>query len=322
VVEYIKKESETMNPQLPLLDEHTLIIDNSYLELLRCPRELLYKQGLRRVPAVPKAAQFFGQGLHIGLATRYSLCGSNEVTDSTPIMQAIVKHFGTNQPPVGDYRTLDFATQIIDAYDSTYRTEPFKIVRVVDKPIIECSFMEEMGYVEGYKVMYAGRLDLFVEDNEGTWVWDNKSAYMFGQSWDNEMKASPQFRGYMWAMNKVTGIMPRGFKVNGIRVRPPTKEAELNPAKRVRPNEDFRRLTEHIQPEEITEWAENTLEKVREVVLMFQRGVFPKHESMCVGKYGPCSFYDVCRLPAQNREEYLSSGLFEKYEWSPINLPK
>jgi hypothetical protein len=76
-------------------------------------------------------------------------------------------------------------------------------------------------------LVYQGRIDLLVEDENGYWIWDHKTAAQFQNTqwlWHDDQCAS-----YVWALWRQLGLAVRGVVYNEIR-----KKAPLPPTRLVR----------------------------------------------------------------------------------------
>lgn len=330
-------------PPLPLVDG-CLMFDNSTIERLRCPRELEYGWLRKRSLASSKAGRNFGSCIHVGLSERYLHCGTGAVPDSQVenIHNAMNAWMQENPQPEGDFRTFDHAVRIMDAYNDNYKIEPFVILNspMNGKPIIERSFMlpfaifwhktgvisewdgtsepENIVKANGIPIYYTGKIDLGIEDTDGIWSFDHKTAFQFGSRFTQQMKEDGGQHGYAWALGKVFGRPATGYKIDAIRVRQPLKRDEYSGVSSIDAT-DFMRIPYPLAPEAIEEWRKDTLELIHKILFYHARGYFPRHRWQCVGKYGPCDFIEVCGAMTQFREHILASSLFEESTWSPLN---
>ena len=347
---------------LPLLDG-CFLFDNSSLEQFQnCPHEYYISHIRRRILNADRAGMNFGSCCHLGEKLRYELYGNNPCGDITPIHAAFAEHFDKHPEPVGDYRNLGMAQEWLRAYNEVYGREPFEIIKLKDgRPFVEMSFMTPFGvisfngddkipiinkasaffnqpindiafWIEFQKkqgnipIFFTGRIDLGISDQSGKWVMDAKHVFMFGKNFTAEMQASNQMRGYCWQFQKFYGELPKGYIINATRVRPPVKGAEFDSSLLFRTSgkdPDFLRIPQHISQTDLDEWEQNTLHLLEELFFNYNRGVFGKHKKSCVGKYGPCQFYELCNsVEPGTREAYLMSNSFCDNNWSPLNNPK
>jgi hypothetical protein len=243
------------------------------------------------------------------------------------------------------------ASEWLAAYNRMYKKEPFDILKLHDgRSFVERSFLRPFGeiadegaiikvdptiaiqsWIENCKsfcitpILYSGRIDLGISDN-GEWVLDHKTAYQFGKAFQLEMASTPQMRGYCWEFKHYYGRMPKGYIINAMRVRPPVKGAEYDPSLLFRTDgkdPDFVRLPFTVTEQDITEWEQNTFALIEELVWCAQRPHYPKHKKNCVGKYGPCQFYELCNnVDPLHRDSYLASPVFMDNTWSALNKPE
>lgn len=309
-------------PPFPLVDGH-LIIDNSALELLKCPR-LFENQWLRRrVLATSRAGRNFGSTVHVGMAVRYRECGSApcslEATSNAHL--AMQQWLQENPQPLEDFRDFNHACLVLSEYNKHYQEEPFTILKNREGlPIVEASFALPFGKVNGYPVIYAGKVDLGIEDNNGVWSFDTKTAFMFGEGWEKSMQMDSGQLGYDWALRQAVppGMKVNGYVINGVRIRRPKKGDEYKGVAPVDAS-DFVRLPFFVSDETIDEWWENTMHSIEVIMHWYERGYFPQRRSQCVGKYGVCDMFDVCSVGPSSREGILyESGTYEENTWSPL----
>lgn len=318
-----------MSPAIPLpLTDGCFLIDNSTLETLNtCPRAMQYSKLHRRISSGNKPSLNFGSAIHKALEYRY-LHHRNKPADAS-LLEAqaleILKHFDTSPAEEDDYRTSNWAIELIKKYNDAYKVEPFNLlVDDKDKILCELSFAlplfdfvhEGLPFEKSIPVIYIGRIDLAVQWDGGVWILDHKTTSMLGAQYFESMSMSAQQLGYVWAFQELTKQKCQGFVINAIRVKqPPLKPRDgLDAWWR----ESFQRQRFHVMPEQIVEWKANTIALVKEFFYHYLQSYFPMKSSWCVGKYGRCQYFDVCTLPLTNRETMLASALFTDNNWSPL----
>ena len=310
-------------PSLPNIDG-ALVVDNSSLDLFQtCPWLYYVTILLRRTPAMPKAALNFGGALHEALRYRYSAIDhlAPGDTTTTSMIEILRTHFAQHPAPANDHRQCELAEHFVSTYNKIYKREPWTIAKCNNKSIIEQPIMFVLGKLSnGHTLIYTGRIDLAVRDSEGLWVLDHKTTFEFGLGFEDDMRITPQMRGYAVGLMKILKEQPVGYIINAIRVRKPRVMDLFDPASGVRVD-DFKRQIEHFSYHELQEWQDNTLNLVEELIWHHARGVFPLHRKSCVGKYGKCQLYDVCLIKRDQREGFLMSNVFETNDWTPLNLP-
>lgn len=308
-------------PPLPLVDGH-LLMDNSGLDLARCPRLFELQFLRRRVLASSKAGRNFGSTLHAGLAVQYRQCDVKPITpEAIPLVhEAMRTWLETNPQPLEDFRNFNHACTVMQAYWDNYRGEPWKIIQNQQgERIIEASFALPFRTVMGIPVIWCGKIDTGIEDNNGVWSFDTKSAFQFGELWEAGMAMDPGQLGYVWALKQAVrpGTPVQGYIINGIRIRRPKKNDEYLGVAPV-DHSDFLRIPHHVSDEIIDEWVENTVHLIEDIITYHQKGFFPMRRSQCVPKYGRCDMYDVCSTGLASRDSALESNMYEDNTWSPL----
>jgi hypothetical protein len=311
-------------PSLPLTDGK-LLLDNSALELLRCPRLFQLQFLMRRALATARAGRNFGSTIHAGQATRYRMSGSDRVTESisTFIQESMRVWLEAHPQPMEDFRNFDHACRVMDAYNANYQDEPFKLLKKSDgSNVVECSFLLPFATVQGIEVWYMGKIDLGIEDHNGIWIMDTKTAFQWGTNWEAGMGMDAGQLGYCWGLSNILGgLRVNGYVINGIRIRRPTKKSEYEGTPPV-DSSDFMRLPHFVQPEDIERWKENTIKVIETMLYQYKRGYFEERRHSCVLKYGRCDMYDVCSLPQGSQLNALMGNMYEENTWTPLNPPE
>lgn len=330
---------------LPIRD-NCLFIDNSMLESLQtCPRAFYYNNILKRRLIGGKAALNFGTACHAALEYRYKTIGNADPSTVEGFAQQQVnllqQHFTLNPPPEGDFRDLNWATEVfVKQYNRHYGQEPFSILLdKTGKPMVELPFAVELYQHDNIHVIYCGRIDLPVMWDGLVWVGDTKTTSMLGDNFWKHYRVSPQMLGYTWAFWKSTGTMPAGFFVNAVRVsRMPAKFGEeakygkrgqllkcSNPEEWW--SETFKRDQEYVDAKKLSDWQANTIESIEHLFYMAERhnagnlDAFRAGKQWCCGKFGECQFYSVCDSLRESHADLLDSSLYEPNTWSPLNNP-
>jgi hypothetical protein len=298
-----------------MLVDGALLIDNSFLEGLQaCPRKLFYSQITRRVADTPRAALNAGACVHRVLKYRYRFCGPNPTEQQVQVMHRIIAgHMRVSPQPEDDYRNAGFLQRFIDAYCEQYAGDEWVPLATNKGPFVEMPFAFPLVTIDGLPVIYTGRIDLAIRLRGDIWVPDHKTTSMMGKTFEDEQALSAQQRGYCWAVKQATGETPRGYIINGLRLRAPTKtRAEVL-------DEDFVRVSFTIDQASLDEWLVNAVELIGEFLHWCRREHFPMKTLWCCGKYGRCEYFDVCTLPIPQRPLMLASSLYKENKWSPLN---
>lgn len=304
-------------PPLPLVDGHFLI-DNSGLEKLKCPRLFQYTEVDRKTAVAAKAGANFGSTIHRGLETRYKLCGTEPVDSASELLinVAMDEWLRENPQPETDFRNYGHAEKMLRVYNSIYRKEAFKILKnTAGKPIIEASFALPLGSVQNIPIIYCGKIDLGIEDNNGIWSQDHKTAFQFGDTFDKQMSMDGGQLGYCWALGQFTGKQPQGYIIDAIRVRRPKRDDEFSDNGCIDAT-DFKRTPYFVSQDMLDEWKEDVLSLICNIINMHDRNYYPRFRANCTNKFGVCEFYDVCSTPVEQRERLLNSGMYEENTWT------
>jgi len=302
---------------IPLIDG-AFLIDNSTLEHYQACAWFYYATDIRlRVPVANRAGRNFGSTLHAGWRTRYRMCGADAVPEGAlPVINQSMQEWLEEHPqPEDDFRNYDHACRIMAAYNEQYGNEPFKIVALAGKRIIESSFVVPLGTVNTIPILYCGRIDLGIEDNEGIWSFDHKTAFQFGGSFTDQMEQDGGQRGYTWALRKKLGTSVVGYKINAVRIRRPNKDG-ITPVDET----DFLRIPKHLSEEDLEDWRSDVLNLIEHIFYCHTHDQWPRSRRSCVGRYGRCDMFDVCTVARGSREAALESNLFTANTWTPLNI--
>lgn len=322
-------------PPLPLVKDNVLapngalIFDNSTLELLRCPRLLEYKWLRKRELVANKAGRNFGSTLHNGWAERYARCLANapKPDDVIAINESMRKWLEENPQPSEDFRNFDHACKVMMEYNANYGNEPFRVLTnpKTNKPLVEASFCLDFDFeIDGHPVYYSGKIDTGIEDSNGVWSFDHKSAFQFGDTFTKQMQRDGGQMGYFWALWQVLGARPAGYVIDAVRIRKPSrsKAAEYGGTSGAPVDaSDFQRIPFAVPTDqEVETWKSDVRALITLAVGFHKAGHFPEYRWQCVGKYGPCDMYECCSCPPDQRDGILyHTTLYEESTWSPLH---
>ena len=318
--------------QLPLT-KGALLIDNSFLEdFISCPRKAQYRYMQRRIPSGERNALNYGTAIHTALEYRYVQWNNSSPSPSQrqELTHVLQDYFGKNPCSEEDWRSVEFADETITEYLKRYNVEPFRLICDIDQhPMAELSFsvplyvhratltdIDGSRFEQVIPIVYTGRIDLVVLWDNQLGIVDHKTSGMLGNTFIELHRVAPQFEGYCWALQKITGHEPSFFLINGIR----TKNKPLKPAGGWDKwwDESFLRHKEYIKPGQLEEWRLNTIALIEEFFFhCVDKQYMPQKKKACT-MYGKCPYYDVCYLPTSQRESELNSDKFTTNEWTPL----
>lgn len=320
-------------------NNYELSIDWSTIEsFLSCDRAAEWKLVHGRC-SKSRSALTYGAAIHAGLEVGARNQGKLPIPDL--IRQAIAATeipFIEAPAELGEWRTFESAAETVAAYLTDYNGEDMKVLEFEGQPLIEVGFKLPLGeipikgnlnypkymlvkdfdkdeesmeplYIENLTVNWSGIIDKVVQLHNKTWVLDHKTTSMFGPDYFDDFELSTQPIGYQWAMEQVLGRPIDGYIIDVLVGRKPTKTGK---------GREFHR---HFYPRsewKLSEWPNNTLQLVSDLIHNLQRGYFPQKTSHCRGKYGKCQYFETCNLPPAQRLMYLNSGVYQDFTWSPI----
>tara|TARA_R110000796_G_scaffold71635_10_gene162623 strand:+ start:1325 stop:2470 length:1146 start_codon:yes stop_codon:yes gene_type:complete len=322
-------------------DEYILAIDNSSMEkLCQCPRSAeFYLLDRREKPA--SSALIFGGALHEALEAYYTGRGNEG-------HEEIMKYFQKQPPMWQDWRTADLCCEVFTRYMSRYplENEPFRIPRFDadgnespdGKLAVELPFSVPIGvldvdqtsgysastlvqdqlgndepvYIKRIHFMWRGKMDLLLVDpNDNWWVMDHKTTSIAGPSFLDAFVLSQQMFGYVQASRELTKRPIKGLFLNGIVTRKPTKSGK---------GFDYIREKLHYDDWHLEEHRRDVTAMVGELLTNICQGYFPRKTTWCVGKYGKCSYHDVCAMTTKpSQDVVLNSDLYTPVTWSPLD---
>lgn len=324
-------------PPLPLVDG-CLFVDNSFLEsLVTCPRKAQYEKLNKRVSSVDKPALNFGTAIHTALEYRYKHYKnqSPDIYFDQEIAVILAKHFEEHPQPTEDFRTLNWALEVVKQYNLRYPIEPFSLLESNGEPMVEMSFALPLFTYgppgeEQTPIIYSGRIDLPVMRDGQLFILDHKTTSMLGASYWEQAKMSTQGRGYCWAFEQLTGQVVTGFGVNAIRSKEPplyvtNGTADKKTGKSLSPakwwEESLQREWFYLKEGEIAEWKRDAIERVKLFFHFYQNEYYPMFNPKPCTMYGRCSYFDVCTVKEDERGIMLASGLFTENTWTPLKIP-
>jgi len=294
-------ETTTTNP--------TLILSNSAIDTFQqCPRAFDYTYNHNRVQAHGGAGMNFGSCIHRALETKYRL-GEDYPHLDAEVQQAFVDEYNKHEFAPDEYRSVQYGLDLLRQYDSTYPLETWDVIKVDDKPLVETPFYVFLGTVLGHDVFYKGVIDLIVRDEGVVKIVDHKTTSMMGSGYFDEYILSAQMIGYCYSVGKLLKLECNKVLINAICTRKPTKTGK---------GIEFNRDTKTYTPDELHEWEFNTLKEAELILQAKSEGLYVQHKRNCVGKFGKCSFFDVCSVPAPSREYVLQSNLYKAKDITPF----
>ena len=177
-----------------------------------------------------------------------------------------------------------------------------------------------------FPVIYHGFIDLVVSLDSRPFLLDFKTTSMLGKGfWDDKLM-SAQPRGYCWALKKTTDLDCAGYIIRAIRTTPMPpgiKNGKENRKGVVTTQENWWKegLCDEnfiLQPDDLLEWEQNTIAKVKQFMYHYEQGYFPRNTETCTSKFGRCQYFDVCSTNLESRHAMLYSGQYKNKEKKEI----
>jgi hypothetical protein len=310
-----------------------LFIDNSSQErIMTCKRAAGYYIAHKRELNRANNAQTFGKIIHKGLEERYKSFGTYLGADATLAMTKIVTaEFDKWTPEGDDFRNYGTAMSAIKQYSDQYQLEDFEPYKFPDgKPFVELPFAQPLGTIEVNALLWVrnpdgtieqrhvghitiiqkGKIDLVYRREGYLYGMDHKTTSVMGPQYFQEFELASQVHCYTWAIKQLIGELPRGYTINGLGIRKPTKTGK---------SLEFIRHTVPIFPALVAEWETDTMQLVAEFVEGCRTNQLPKATKWCVAKYGSCEFRQVCGLEPHLREMSLYSNEYRPVTWDPLH---
>lgn len=301
-------------------------IDNTALDaFMSCPRKYFYSMVLNRrgrAGGFQSPALAYGTTWHSIMEAHFKTGGNIQAVTDAAV--ASWKDHGN----ADDHRTLQRAVTEYGKFLQTYGTHDQdaavagRTVGFPDQPVVECA--TELWF-PGTIHPYTGKIDRIFELNGLYYVEDHKTTSAMGPTFFRQFDPSNQMMGYAGLAQLLTGLPIAGVRIAGHACLKTTSKHE--------------RQTILFSPGRLAEWVRNLnvwlgrLEKAHYVHEMQTATIgegnldedevddlsaFPHNFNACAGKYGACSYVDVCTYPAELRNQILEAE-FEDNPWNPLN---
>ncbi len=317
-------------------DNYVLEMDWSSIDnFLTCWKKSEYALVFSRTTG-RTAALTYGTAYHLALEQYYR--GERDIEK---LLAAAQPEFDTNPPALDEYRNPEFLRKSLTEYIEKYSKEDSFLIQTMDgAPMIEQPFAtplcelvikdwipynatmllrDEDGakivkgklYVDTIFVQWTGVIDILAADGSEKWpvVIDHKTTSVGGPTYYDQFDLAQQFRGYCWAAGKIMEQPVTHAMANVIEGRKETKTGK---------SRDYQRKWINYTTEQVERWQIDMTAIVTDLVSKLRTGHFPENTHSCVGKFGKCDFFDVCRLPENMRQTMLQSASFTNNVWNPL----
>jgi hypothetical protein len=177
------------------------------------------------------------------------------------------------------------------SYAEFYRFERWTIIEV-ERPFRIILYEDN-----DLRIIIQGRIDLLVDTGQIIMPVDHKSESRRSEA----MALSNQFMGYAYAA-KSNNIMVNkiGFQTS------------------LKAEEKYYRTLLSYDDDNLVEWREEFIFKVRELINYAEIDFFPHRYTSCQDKYGKCVMHEICHTPRVAREMKLMSQFEVVEPWDPF----
>jgi hypothetical protein len=190
---------------------------------------------------------------------------------------------------IGWQWALDTCDQYIKFYASDFWV-PLFVEEVKGKILYED---------EEIRILWKAKLDLGVDTNNGIYPVDHKTM----KQNRSQLNLNNQFTGQCLIMGTRSMIINKiGFQST------------------LEPKEKFLREMVNYSVPRLLEWQREILPYYAKLLVMYsENGYFPPQYDHCEGKYGKCSFHEICAADPLMREDLLKQNFIVGPIWNPSN---
>jgi len=285
------------------------VIDSTILAAFRsCPRKAFMQYIQHWKPKNESVHLIAGGAFASGLEaarTAYFIEGR----DSEEAIQlghlALLKHYGTFEPPEGSAKTLERMAGALQFYFERYPMESDYVVpaKFANRTGIEFSFAVPLPINHpqtGLPLIFAGRADMIADFAGGLYLEDDKTTSQLGASWARQWDLRSQFTAYTWAARQ-HGIPVVGTIVRGVSIL----KTKYDTAEAITMRADW----------EVDRWYEQMLRDVTRMLKCWEESYFDFSLDTACTEYGGCIFQSTCKnkVPEDILELY-----FQQKVWDPV----
>lgn len=273
-------------------DQINLIIDPSVLNTFeKCPTLGKYQYVDNYKPRGRKATALErGDLLHIPMKHYYA-------QKKEGVEWSLAVKFATDKllkyaPKLGlADKDIELVMTSFISYCEFYRFETWTVIEI-EKPFRLVVYEDSE-----LRIILQGRIDLVVDTGQVIAPVDHKSESRRADA----IELSNQFMAYCYAA-----------KSNRIIINKIGLQTSLSAS------EKFYRTMLSYEDDNLEEWREELIFKVREILGYAEVNWFPHRYSSCQDKYGKCMFHDVCRTHRAARYIKLNSQFEVTEPWDPF----
>lgn len=319
---------------LPIYNELFDVLDSSKITtFMECPRQYFYQYilgwrykssniHLRFGSAMHEAMEYLmlcQDGVQVGYSADQALTAIHKFNDKFDELgdngegevDGIDMLAGSSDPTNGAKDKSNAANAIID-YAKWYRRDNFKTL------VTELAGTVLLGED---RILYC-KPDAFYEQEGEIWGMDHKTTGKKGQSFLNDWPLKFQLGTYLTVGSMYYGEDFKGFKINGLVLRPPTKATG-------KANNEFLRIPVSLREDMLSAWlyqANYAIDLLDYNMVQLSRAkasdivmeAFPCNPAACTKNYNGCPFNALCTSWANplKHMDNMPSG-FKVERWDP-----
>jgi len=277
------------------------VLDNSAVSTFnQCPRKFYYNYVLHYQKPI-SAPLHFGRVWHKMLDVWYSTGG-----DETAAIVAGRTEWGDADFP-NDHRTFqrcwEAFTKYVKEYSSKAEHDATFGLRE-GSPLVEIAVVQQWPEIP---LQYVGKIDRVIRAIDGyVYVNDHKTVSRMDAAFFRGFEMASQMLGYTKLVSEFLGVRVMGVMVNAYNITPTGK------------TDKFVRQYIDLPEERVETWATKTLpDQMNAILRAYETDDWAMNHEACNGKYGLCSYFDVCTMPERRRASFLDLN-FEIREWNPL----
>ena len=214
----------------------------------------------------------------------------------------MVKAEALNHLPNDDKRSPQTGVWVLQNYFQTYKDDPYVVLRINDKPLVEEKFTLPIFDTEELHIEIFGQIDLVLK-NEDTGVIlpsDHKTSSRLDDSFYRRVKPNHQFTFYTWGCNDVLNLKTDAFLVNALEVKPPPKTSRGSPPK-------FLRQVTTRTRDDFDELKKVIITTVRTFLELKEEGFFPMTSPGPCANYSGCQYLSICEVPNSLKQNVIEA---------------
>ena len=269
-----------------------LIIDSSVMNTFeKCPTLMKYQYiDNLRLKGIKSKALEKGDLMHLPLKHYYR--NKKLGMDSSENTQFCVEKILKYSPKLAlESKEVEEVTLTFLSYCEHYQFERWEVIEV-EKPFRLVLYEDAE-----LRIIIQGKIDLIVDTGQIICPIDHKTESRRSEA----LALSNQFMLYCFAAKSNNIIINKiGFQ------------------KTLPASEKFYREIMSYDDDNLLEWRDEFIFKVRELIGYSEVNWFPHRYTSCSDKYGRCMFTEICHTPRFAREVRLKSQFEEVEPWSPF----